>query len=189
MGIKVGVIVKYFKKMRGFDTSPPRKPLSKIAWSWLGSFLGIYLIGVLSQYASDDLRSSFFLIASFGASAVLVFGAPQLDFSQPRNLLGGQALSALTGVALYKYLSLDIITLAALSVSVSILIMHLTRTLHPPGGATALIAVIGSDKLHEMGYMFVLTPVLLGSLVMLTVALLVNNLSANEKRRYPRYWL
>lgn len=181
--------MKYFKKMKGFDVSSSRKPLSKIGWSWVGSFLGIYLIGLMSYVSCNDPVNLFFLIGSFGASAVLVFGAPQLDFSQPRNLLGGQFLSALTGITLYKYLDVDLITLAALSVSLSIVIMHLTRTLHPPGGATALIAIIGSSEVHELGYWFALSPVLLGSFIMLIVALLVNNLSANEKRHYPRYWL
>ena len=181
--------MKYFKKMKGFDKAPQRKPLSKIAWSWLGSFLGIYFIGALSYVSGSDPLSTFFLIGSFGASAVLVFGAPQLDFSQPRNLLGGQVISAVIGISLYKYLSLDLILLAALAVSLSIVAMHLTRTLHPPGGATALLAVIGSAEVHELGYFFVLSPVLLGSVIMLLVALLVNNLSENEKRHYPRYWL
>jgi CBS domain-containing membrane protein len=67
--------------------------------------------------------------------------------------------------------------------------MHFTRTLHPPGGATALIAVIGSSQIHQLGYMFVLSPIALGALVMLLIALFVNNLSNNPKRHYPRYWL
>jgi len=180
--------MKYFKRMKGFGKAPQRKPISKIAWSWLGSFLGIYIIGAMSYTNSNDPLSSFFLIGSFGASAVLVFGAPQLDFSQPRNFLGGQIFSALVGVAIYKYLSLDLLTLAALAVSLSIVVMHLTRTLHPPGGATALIAVIGGERIHELGYAFILSPVFLGSFIMLLVALLVNNLSANENRHYPRYW-
>ena len=180
--------MKYFKRMKGFGKAPQRKPLSKIAWSWLGSFLGIYLIGAMSYASSSDPLSSFFLIGSFGASAVLVFGAPQLDFSQPRNFLGGQVLSAFVGVTISQYLSLDLLTLAALAVSLSIVVMHLTRTLHPPGGATALIAVIGGEQIHELGYTFVFSPVFLGSFVMLIVALLVNNLSANENRHYPRYW-
>jgi CBS-domain-containing membrane protein len=65
--------------------------------------------------------------------------------------------------------------------------MHLSRTLHPPGGATALIAVIGSEQVHDMGYLFVLIPITLGALLMLLVALLVNNLSSG--RRYPEFWL
>jgi len=64
--------------------------------------------------------------------------------------------------------------------------MHLTKTLHPPGGATALIAVIGSDKIHALGYMYVITPVALGALIMLVVSLIVNNIP--KDRRYPVFW-
>lgn len=95
----------YINKMRGGEKSPSRKPLSKIAWSWLGAFAGIYVISILSTAMELE---NFFLLASFGASAVLIYGAPQLDFSQPRNFLGGQVISALVGVSVYKYLSYDL---------------------------------------------------------------------------------
>ena len=64
--------------------------------------------------------------------------------------------------------------------------MHATKTLHPPGGATALICVMGSPKIHDLGYLYVLMPVGAGVAVMLLVALLVNNLS--PRRRYPEFW-
>jgi CBS-domain-containing membrane protein len=79
--------------------------------------------------------------------------------------------------------------LGALAVSLSILVMHLTRTLHPPGGATALIAVIGGTNITDMGYSFVGAPIATGAVVLLLVALLLNNLSNNPKRQYPKYWL
>ena len=75
---------------------------------------------------------------------------------------------------------------AALAVSVSIFLMHLTRTLHPPGGATALIAVIGSSKIHALGYMYALIPVTSGAIIMLFVALIINNIPS--KRQYPKFW-
>ena len=64
--------------------------------------------------------------------------------------------------------------------------MHLTKTTHPPGGATALIAVIGSERVHQLGFLYVLSPVALGALIMLVVALIVNNLTSF--RRYPVFW-
>lgn len=66
--------------------------------------------------------------------------------------------------------------------------MHLTKTLHPPGGATALIAVIGSEHIHQLGYLYVLQPVLSGAMVMLLIAVLINNLSSNPQRHYPQRW-
>ena len=64
--------------------------------------------------------------------------------------------------------------------------MHMTKTLHPPGGATALIAVIGGDSVHKLGYFYAFIPVGLGAVILLGVALLVNNCAKN--RRYPEFW-
>ncbi len=178
----------FFQKMKGTAKSPPRKPFSKIAWSWLGAFIGIYLISILNRLFHADATDNLFLIGSFGASAVLVYGAPQAEFSQPRNLLGGHILSALVGITVYKLIPGDVSLASALAVSLSIMAMHLTRTLHPPGGATALIAVIGSSEIHALGYIFVLSPVALGAVVILLVALVINNLSSNPKRHYPVFW-
>lgn len=183
------MIKAFFEKMKGDEVCPPRKPFSKIAWSWLGAFVGIYLVSILSSLTHADLLNSLFLVGSFGASAVLIYGAPQAEFSQPRNLLGGHILSAIIGVSVYKFFPLDVALLGALAVSLSIVAMHFTRTLHPPGGATALIAVIGSSEVQSTGYLFVLSPIATGATILLLVALFVNNLSSNPKRHYPRYWI
>ncbi len=182
------MIREVFSRMKGGEKSPPRKPFSNIAWSWLGAFIGIYSVSIVSSISGVDMLKSLFLVGSFGASAVLIYGAPQAEFSQPRNLLGGHIISAFIGVTVYKYLALDIVLLAALAVSLSIVAMHFTRTLHPPGGATALIAVIGSADVHNNGYYFVISPIGIGALIMLIIALVINNLSSNPKRHYPRYW-
>ncbi|HAY21250.1 MAG TPA: hypothetical protein DCY27_03610 [Desulfobacterales bacterium] len=76
---------------------------------------------------------------------------------------------------------------AALAVSLSIAVMHATKTLHPPGGATALIAVISGPKIQQLGYLYVLMPVASGALIMLLIALLINNLAPT--RRCPEFWL
>jgi CBS-domain-containing membrane protein len=183
------MIKHYLQRMRGGETCPPRKPFSKIAWSWLGAFIGIYLVSTLSRHTYSELLSSLFLVGSFGASAVLIYGAPQAEFAQPRNLIGGHIISATIGVTVYKYMPFDLALLGALAVSLSLVAMHFTRTLHPPGGATALIAVIGTAEIRDMGYMFVISPIGLGAIILLLVALVINNLSNNPKRHYPQYWL
>ena len=178
----------YFHRMRGGDKSPPRKSLSKIGWSWLGAFVGIYGVALLGEYAQLTGYDQLFLVGSFGASAVLIYGVPMAELSQPRNLVGGHLVSALVGVTLYKLLPDAVALSSALAVSLAVVAMHFTKTLHPPGGATALIAVIGGPQVHELGYWYVLSPVGVGVVVMLLVALLVNNLSANPKRHYPTFW-
>jgi CBS-domain-containing membrane protein len=80
----------------------------------------------------------------------------------------------------------DVIWIAApLAVSLSIVLMQISKTLHPPGGATALIAIIGSDKIKELGYMYVFSPVLVGVLILLFMALIFNNMTSN--RSYPSH--
>lgn len=74
-----------------------------------------------------------------------------------------------------------------IAVATSIAVMHATKTLHPPGGATALIAVIGSQKIHNLGYLYALIPAGVGPIIMLLVALFVNNIP--ENRRYPEFWI
>jgi len=139
----------------------------------------------MSRITNANLLDSLFLVGSFGASAVLIYGAPQVEYAQPRNLVGGHIISAAIGVTVYQFLALDVALMGALAVSFSIVAMHFTRTIHPPGGATALIAVIGSHEVHNTGYLFVVTPI---AFIMLIVALVVNNLSNNPKRHYPRFW-
>ena len=149
----------------------------------------IYLVTILGRWLELVSVESLFVIGSFGASAVLVYGAPLAEFSQPRNLVGGHVVSAIVGVSVFMLVPESSILAGPIAVSLSIAAMHFTRTLHPPGGATALIAVIGGEKVHALGYLYVLCPVLVAALIMLVVALLVNNLSGNPKRHYPVYWI
>jgi CBS-domain-containing membrane protein len=96
-------------------------------------------------------------------------------------------ISAAIGVTTFKLLPEPLWLSSAIAVASSIAIMHATKTLHPPGGATALIAVIGSQKIHDLGYLYLFIPAGVGPLIMLAVALLVNNIP--QKRRYPEFWL
>ena len=178
--------INYFKKMLGETTSPPRVKFSEVVWSWVGSFLGIAAVGVINYNLLED-TDLVMIIGSFGASAVLIYGAIKSPLAQPRNLVGGHVISALIGVTVYNMFHTQLWFASALSVSTAIAAMHMTKTLHPPGGATALIAVIGSQKIHNLGYLYTIVPVGLGALIMLVVALLVNNIPA--KRKYPEFWL
>ena len=179
-------ILQYFEKMKGGGECPPAAEAQDIAWSWLGAFLGIAAVAYLNfrVLARADMV---LLIGSFGASAVLVYGAVKSPLAQPRNLLGGHVLSALIGVASWQLLHPAPWLAAAIAVSVSIAAMHATRTLHPPGGATALIAVIGGAKVHALGFLYAFAPVGLGAAIMLAVALIVNNIP--RSRKYPEFWL
>lgn len=153
-------------------------------WTFLGAFFGIGVIAFIQDVyftESDNL----FLIGSFGASSVLIYGVIQSPLAQPRNLVGGHLVSALTGVTIAQILP-DIVWLTApLAVSLSVIAMQHTKTLHPPGGATALIAVTGSANIKALGYLYVVFPVLTGVIILLLVALIVNNMTSH--RKYPTY--
>ncbi len=178
--------MNYFKKMKGLTKSPPVVSFSEIMWSWIGSFLGISAVSYIN-YNIIDKTDFVMVIGSFGASAVLIYGAIRSPLAQPRNFVGGHILSAIIGVTCYKLFSSQMWLASSLAVATAIAVMHATKTLHPPGGATSLIAVIGSSKIHSLGYLYVLIPTGLGALVMLLVALLVNNIPKN--RRYPEFWM
>jgi CBS-domain-containing membrane protein len=122
----------------------------------IGSFLGIWALALVTDISQ--------LIASFGASAVLLYAAPESPLAQPKNVLGGQLISALIGVAVVQSIGISWFSIA-LAVSMSIGMMNITKTLHPPGGATAIIAVWTAQK-----FQFVFLPVLVGTLLLLVIA-------------------
>lgn len=146
-----------------------------------GGFIGILLTMWVSHHYLG-VQGAAMLVASMGASAVLLFAAPHGALSQPWPLLGGHMVSALIGVAIAQLFS-DILIAAPLSVALAIAAMHYLRCIHPPGGATAISAVIGSSDLHALGYHYVLTPVLLNVVILLMVAVALNY--AFPWRRYP----
>lgn len=151
-------------------------------WAFIGSFIGLGTIcylnfEVLSQY---DLT---LLIGSFGASCVLIYGAIGSPLAQPKNLFLGHLISALVGVTIYKVMGNHIWIAAPLAVSLSIIGMQMAKALHPPGGATALIAVTGGSSITNLGYEYVFSPVLTGVSLLFIAALIFNNIP--HKRQYP----
>ena len=167
----------YFEKMKGQGAkAPPRVNNNYIFWSWVGSFTGIFIVAAITYRAHVPM-----MIGSFGASAVLIYSAIEGPLSQPRNLIGGHVISAIIAVTIYQAMGRTDFSVA-LAVSLAIVAMLATRTLHPPGGATALIAVN-----TEQGWSFVAYPVLAGAVILLIVAVVVNNLS--DQRHYPKNWI
>ena len=175
----------YFDKMKGVGKSPPPVSLSEVIWSWVGAFLGIAVVAYV-HYGLLGQTDLVMIIGSFGASAVLIYGAVESPLAQPRNLIGGHLFSAVVGVAAYQLFRDQMWLSAAVAVATAIAVMHLTKTLHPPGGATALIAVIGGQKIHDLGYLYAVIPAASGAILMLIIALLVNNIP--KSRRYPQFW-
>lgn len=149
--------------------------------SFLGGFISIYIIFLITNQFLG-VAEAVYIIPSMGATAVLLFAAPHVPFSQPWNVFGGHIISAIIGVACFQIIP-NIHIAAAASVGIAIGVMYYTRCIHPPGGATALAAVIGSSELHELGYMYVLTPVFVNTVAILVVAIVFNYFLT--WRRYP----
>ncbi|MFT6405932.1 MAG: CBS-domain-containing membrane protein [Candidatus Azotimanducaceae bacterium] len=148
----------------------------------LGGMLAIFCCFYITTYFTGAAGSAA-ILPSMGASTVLLFAVPHGQLSTPWAFLAGNLLSAVVGVTCSKYIEL-IVLAAPTAVALSILVMHLTRSLHPPGGATALAAVIGGPAIHELGYWYVLTPTLINCCILFSVAMLFNNLF--RWRRYPQ---
>lgn len=176
----------YFGKMRGRALSNT-KPQVQAAWqSFVGAFAAMLALAALERFYSGP-GTDMLLIGSFGASICMIFGMPSNPYSQPRNAIGGHVVSALCGVSAHM-LAGNIEWLAcALAVSSALALMHLTRTFHPPGGATALIAVIGGPFIINLGYSYVLIPVAAGACILVVLGMLYHNFFRH--RRYPLYWL
>ncbi len=167
---------RYIAKMRGEMKCPPRPPYRQILWSWMGGFIGIAATGYLSLIAQTPL-----LIAPFGATCVLAFGVPDSPLAQPRNIIGGHLLSTLIGLICLQIFGHQWWAMA-IAVATAIAGMQWTRTVHPPAGADPLVVMLTGASWN-----FLLTPVLLGSIILAVCAVLFNNLIA--ERTYPKYWL
>ncbi|KQP59128.1 HPP family protein [Methylobacterium sp. Leaf108] len=163
---------------------PDASPLSRRERirSAAGALVGILVTGLASRAALGPGTALPALIAPMGASAVLLFAVPSSPLAQPWSILGGNLVAALVGVTAARTVS-DPTLAAALAIGCAIAVMMALRCLHPPSGAVALTAVLGGQQIHDLGYGFVLWPVGANSLLLLTVALLFNNLTG---RAYPQ---
>ncbi len=166
---------KSLKNLLGIEMGPVshRERLASIS----GGFTGILLILLVSRQFVSGTDAAL-IVASMGASAVLLFAVPHGLLSQPWPVFGGHLVSALVGVTCARFVA-DPLLAAALAVGLAIGAMHYLRCIHPPGGATALTAVVGGAGIHELGYAFIFTPVLINVLVILAVAVAFN---------YPLVW-
>ncbi|MBD3881901.1 HPP family protein [Phormidium tenue FACHB-886] len=153
----------------------PRFSLQHMIFSWLGAFLGIATLGYLTSQEHS------FIAAPLGATAVLVFGVPDSPLAQPRNVIGGNLIAAIICVTLVQVFG-TAPWVMAMAVATTIKLMQLTRTVHPPAGAVALLGV-----LTHASWSYVLTPVLAGSVVIVFCTILFNNTAPG--RTYPKHWL
>ena len=145
--------------------------------SFLGGVVAISSLGILSNWSGYEL-----LVAPFGASTVLLFGVPNSPLAQPRNLVLGNLLGAVSVVTFVAFLGTSPLV-SGFAVASAIALGQRFRCLHPPAGAVALLGV-----LSKASPLFVLLPVLSGSLLLLLIAVVFHRISIN-KSNYPLHWL
>ncbi len=151
--------------------------------SALGAFLGILLV-IYSSSFFVQAEAAYIIVASMGASAVLLFAVPHGPLSQPWPLIGGHLVSAVIGVSCANLIP-DTYIAAAVAVGIAVGAMYYLHCIHPPGGATALAAVVGGSEVQQLGYSYILTPVLINVIAIISVAIIFNFFF--KWRRYPSY--
>ncbi|MCK2184107.1 HPP family protein [Halomonas getboli] len=164
-------------KMKGGGTLPARPDTLQILTGLIGGISGIGLVAWLTRITEVPL-----LMAPFGATCVLLFAAPGVPLAQPRNVVGGHFVAALVGLVVMQLLGTGPIAMAV-GVGLAIALMQALRVVHPPAGANPLVVMMSG----AVGYDFLVIPVLAGSVSLVLVALLLNNLGS--ERRWPTYWL
>lgn len=165
--------------LHGFGPAPASVSRREMLRSGLGALLGIGFAAVLAFLLAGPPLP--LLIPPMGASAVLLFAVPSSPLAQPWNMLVGNLVAAVIGVSVALLVD-DVLLAAALAIGLAIGAMLALRCLHPPSGAVALTAVLGGPTIHDLGYGFVLWPVMGNSLLLLIAALTYNRLAG---RSYP----
>ena len=149
------------------------------------SSIGACIATLIASFFSDTLLATegvHVLLASTGASALVIFGLPYSPVSRPWNLVGGHFVSAIVGITCYQWIPVPVVGVAV-ATGASMVLMGWLRCMHPPGAATAISAIVGGESIHHLGYAFVVVPVTVNSIILLSVAMAV----ATFRERNPFY--
>jgi CBS-domain-containing membrane protein len=166
----------FFSKMRTKARSPLKVNVKDAITGLVGGLVSILILAFLTK-----ITSATWLMAPFGASCVLAFGVWNAPLSQPRNIIGGHLIATFVGLVIYHLFGNTPWTLGV-AVGLAIFFMMLTKTTHPPAGADPIVVILSASS-----WSYIITPVLIGSVAIVIVALIVNNLRST--RSYPTFWI
>ena len=138
------------------------------------SFITILILTVLSYKTEYGI----FLIASFGSTMVLLYGYPESQFAQPKNIFFGHLITALAGLFFLYFIPLPIYILIPLAVGTGVFLMIFFNVTHPPAGGNPIIVIMGSVSLD-----YIISPILSGTLIILVFGIIINRLIL--KKKYP----
>lgn len=170
---------KYYLRQCSFylGGDQPAVPWVERLRSVFGAFIGLMLVLTMAKYLGELSGLDEWLMASLGASALLVFALPGSPMAQPWAVVAGNTLSALVGIAIIHVVQ-DPLLAMPLAASLSILGMFILRCLHPPAAAVALIVVLG----QVMHYRYAFFPVMVDSILLVLAGAVYSNLTG---KRYP----
>ena len=190
--------VRKFKGVKGAKAPKLQGPRALAAWktcayTFFGVLITLLCLSSLSKRTVDETDGRYFLmLGSFGALMALLFGAPNSPLAQPRNAILGCTLSGSISILFYylsgpEFLGLLPKWLAqAFAPAAAIAISQRVNLLHPPAGAVALIFISGNAKIVDLGWMYLVLPLLAGNCLCVLVASVFNN--AIPGRQYPVFW-
>ena len=153
----------------------------KLIKSALAGLFSAITIGALT-YLTYKTTFGLFLIASFGSTMVLLYGYPESPFAQPKNIFFGHLVTAVVGIAVLNFIPLPIYITIPLAVGIGVGLMIFLDVTHPPAGGNPIIVIIGS-----VSYDYLLSPIILGSIIVLVFGILVNKFVL--KKKYPQKWI
>ena len=169
-------MLSYLEKFKGQSASQPNVPnMKQLSFIWLGGLFAAGCVGFLAYYTKQPL-----ILGSFGASIFVLFILPDTPFAQPRNVIGGHFISTLIGLLFFHFVGPEWWSMA-LALATALTSMQLFKVAHPPAGSNPFIVFLMSAN-----WEFLIMPTLIGSVVLVLVALFYNNLS--KDRCYPKYW-
>lgn len=164
--------------LKGGGSLPPRPSVALLLKGLIGGFVGILVLSYLG-----DISGVPWIMAPFGATCAILFAAPTSPLAQPRNVIGGHLITSSVGLAALYGLG-DSILVMSLAVGVAIMMMQFFRAVHPPAGANPLIIILAGQNI--IGLSFLVTPVLIGSVMLVLIAAVINNWG--KENRWPVYW-
>lgn len=151
---------------------------SEVVISFVGAFIGTLAASFFSA-SILEAEQMHMVLASTGASAMLIFGLPHSPVSQPWNIVAGHVFSAIVGVTCYLAIPNELLA-SSMAIPLAMVVMFLFNCMHPPGGATAITAVIGGSQVHDLGYAFVVVPVFFNAIILLSIAMAVGTFRENN---------
>ncbi len=165
-----------FQRLKGGKVMSAKPNIGALCRGFIGGSLGTLVLLLITNWYGN-----LFIMAPFGATCVLLFALPEAPLAQPRSVIGGHFICALIGLLTINFLGSHILVIA-LSVGLSIFCMQFFRILHAPAGANPILIIMSG--IHD--YHFLLTPVFMGSVLLVLIALIVNNIG--KEARWPNYW-